>query len=52
MSKSAAAPKIGTCKEVKTRGDVCQQLCYVGRDKARSGWSFKKGSRAACKLPH
>lgn len=50
-----ATPKIGSCKEVKARGGLCQQLCYVGKDPqsgTRTGYSFKKGSRAACKLAH
>lgn len=54
-STKSATPKIGSCKEVKARGGLCQQLCYVGKGSengTRTGYSFKKGSRGACKLPH
>lgn len=46
---TGSTPAIGTCKSVRnSRTGKCMQLCFVGKAKSRSGWSFKKGTSRAC----
>lgn len=51
LGSSAKAPRVGECKAVRNpRTGLCMSLCFVGKDKSRSGWQFKKGSSRACSL--